>query len=537
MKRPNIVVINPDQMRADALHHLGNEASFTPNMDALAEEGVSFSNAYCQNSVCVPSRCSFMTGLYPHVHGHRTMGYLLRDGEENIFKEMKDNGYFVWSDGRGDLLAGQDRKWLEKNIDVLYEPIGKESGEDEGRGEKGSDTYYSFYRGIVKAEKNHTVETTDVEWTKGAVEQIKNRPADKPFFLFLGLTDPHPPYRVEQKYVDHIETSNLPPRKRNIQASDQKPSMENGLFHTLGVKDWGEERFDQLRTLYLGMCAKVDEQVGWIVEALKEEGIYDDTAIFIFSDHGDYTGDYGLVEKSQNTFPDCLTNVPFIVKPPKGEVIDSGVNDNLVELVDFYATAMSYAKISPKRTHFGKNLQDTMADKTKEHRKYVFCEGGRNYGEKHCMEQSMPGVDEYDPRLNLQASEGGEHTKATMIRSNTYKYVRRLYEQDEFYDLKEGEQVNQIGNRKYKEEIVEMKEALLEWYQETCDVVPFDIDQRFSDDYMVNLMSSFGVPSDYLREQVSIKKRKFSEVMAEMMAMQKVGSHDPGKENNHSEIV
>ncbi len=64
--RPHIIIFNPDELRADALHHLGNPAAITPNLDRLAaEEGVSFSRAYCQNPVCVPSRCSFFTGLYP----------------------------------------------------------------------------------------------------------------------------------------------------------------------------------------------------------------------------------------------------------------------------------------------------------------------------------------------------------------------------------------------------------------------------------------------------------------------------------------
>ena len=81
-KRPHIIIFNPDEMRSSALAHLGNPAAVTPNLDAFAaSEAVSFRNAYCQNPVCVPSRCSFFTGLYPHVHGHRTMSHLLRPGE------------------------------------------------------------------------------------------------------------------------------------------------------------------------------------------------------------------------------------------------------------------------------------------------------------------------------------------------------------------------------------------------------------------------------------------------------------------------
>ena len=111
MNKPNILIINPDQMRADALHHLGNEASHTPVFDALAQEGVSFSNAFCQNPVCVPSRCSFMTGLYPHTKGHRTMSYLQHPGEENLFSDLKKAGYHTVSSTRGDLMGGQFKKY------------------------------------------------------------------------------------------------------------------------------------------------------------------------------------------------------------------------------------------------------------------------------------------------------------------------------------------------------------------------------------------------------------------------------------------
>ena len=86
-KQPHIIIFNPDEMRADAMSHLGNPAAVTPNLDRFAEEdAVSFSRAYCQNPVCVPSRCSFFTGLYPHVYGHRTMSHLLHPGEDSLLK-------------------------------------------------------------------------------------------------------------------------------------------------------------------------------------------------------------------------------------------------------------------------------------------------------------------------------------------------------------------------------------------------------------------------------------------------------------------
>ena len=116
--RPNIIFFNPDEMRADSMGHLGNAAASTPFLDSMAEdEAVSFRNAYCQNPVCVPSRCSFSTGLYPHVRGHRTMSHLLRPGEETMFSELKKNGYHVWMNSRNDLVAAQYPGALE---DLLW---------------------------------------------------------------------------------------------------------------------------------------------------------------------------------------------------------------------------------------------------------------------------------------------------------------------------------------------------------------------------------------------------------------------------------
>jgi arylsulfatase A-like enzyme len=80
MPKPNILIFNPDQFRADALGHLGNSAAHTPILDDLVKnDAVSFRSAFCQNPVCTPSRCSFMSGLYPHVLGHRTMYHMLHE--------------------------------------------------------------------------------------------------------------------------------------------------------------------------------------------------------------------------------------------------------------------------------------------------------------------------------------------------------------------------------------------------------------------------------------------------------------------------
>jgi arylsulfatase A-like enzyme len=233
------------------------------------------------------------------------------------------------------------------------------------------------------------------------------------------------------------------------------------------------------------MCARVDHQFGLVMEALREADMYDDTAVFFFADHGDFTGDYGLVEKTQNTFEDCLTRVPFIVKPPAGVETKPRVSEALVELIDFPATVEALTGITPSHTHFGRSLLPVIAGETDEHRDAVFCEGGRLHGETHCMElestsyQNPTGL--YWPRLSLQRNEGPEHTKAVMCRTKAFKYVRRLYESDELYDLRDdpAELNNRVDDPSLSDVLAQLKERLLTFYMETGDVVPHDADRRW----------------------------------------------------------
>ena len=335
-KRPHIIIFNPDEMRGDALAHLGNPASITPNLDAFAaNEAVSFRQAYCQNPVCVPSRCSFFTGLYPHVRGHRTMSHLLRPGETSMLKELKEAGYYVWMNDRNDLTAGQIPGWTESHATEIYYSGQKKQGpgnvNPDQRGEPGNKYYYSHYEGQLKCNAEGKNYNGDDEVVDAAIERIHNRPADQPLCMFLGLVYPHTPYRVEEPYFSAIDRAKLPKR---VHADDctGKPLMEAEIRKYAGMQDFTDADWDELRAVYLGMCMKIDVQFGKLVEALKEEGIYDDCAIFFLSDHGDFTGDFDLPEKAQNCFEDCLTRVPLLIKPPKNIPLDPGISNSMVEL-------------------------------------------------------------------------------------------------------------------------------------------------------------------------------------------------------------
>ncbi|MBN1250218.1 MAG: sulfatase-like hydrolase/transferase, partial [Anaerolineae bacterium] len=349
------------------------------------------------------------------------------------------------------------------------------------------DSYYSFYVGALDTGGEDIYYDGDWANVLGAIEFIKNAPQDQPLCIYLPLTYPHPPYGVEEPWYSLIDREKLPPRAPAPANWAGKASLLGAIHETQNLQDWTEERWTELRAVYYGMCARLDHQFGLLVAALKDAGLYDDTAIFVFADHGDYTGDYGIVEKTQNTFEDALSRVPFVIKPPKDMPVVPRVSEALVELVDFSATVYDLAGIEPGYWHFGRSLLPVLAGETDVHRDAIFCEGGRLQGEEQAMElesvrtMADPSVSLYWPRIKHQVTdERPWHTKATMCRTRDYKYVRRLYEQDELYDLRTDphEMRNLIDDPAYADVRMTLQERMLTWYMATCDVVPFDTDQR-----------------------------------------------------------
>jgi len=487
-KQPNIIIFNPDQFRSDALAHLGCEASVTPNLDRTSQtDGVSFANAYCQNPVCTPSRCSFMTGWYPHVRGHRTMHYMLQPDEPVLLKILKDQGYFVWWGGKNDLVPGQNG--YSDFCTVHNQTKRKITGHNlhakmDWRGSPEGDNFYSFYAG--KQTPTEGTDYIDGDWANvlDAADLIRDYEGEQPLCIYLPLGYPHPPYGVEEPYYSMIDRSKVKPPVKPYENWDDKPSILKGIRAGQHLQGWSEERLVELKATYLGMCARVDAQYGLILDALRQSGRYDDSAVFFFSDHGDFTGDYGLVEKTQNTFQDCLTRVPFIIKPPKSVPVKPGISQALVELVDFSCTVYDLTGIEPQYSHFGRSLVPLMTGVQSTHRDAVFCEGGRMQEEWHCSEHQsieISGADGlYMPRIRMQTKDGPEHSKAIMLRRNDYKYVCRVYEKDELYDLANDpdETVNLIDDPAYQAIRIDLKERMLQYFVETADVVPFAADQR-----------------------------------------------------------
>lgn len=481
MKKPDIVLFTADGMRLDSLACMGNHAAWTPHMDALVQEGVVFRNAYCQNPSVVAGRCSVMSGLYPHTTGHRSMHYLLRQDEPNLLRIMKDAGYEVIWAGKNDLIPSdvdkseycdawfdgvhdQDARKINCHVNTTMKRMNARLSEQD----------YSFFNGVSTGQ-----EKTDEKCVESILKYLddrKERSNAKPVFIYCSLSFPHVPYGVSQPWYSLIDRDQLPERKPWC---PDKPDMLVLTADRMNLHEWTTEDWNELRAVYLGMVAKWDSLLGKVVQKLKEHGFYDNTSIIACSYHGDYTGDYDIVETVQNCFEDVLTNVPLIIKPAAQFSVKPRITDALVELVDLSATILEMSDIQIDHVQYGESLMHVLAG-DEVHKDAVFCEGGRPYGDIYAMENGHENPsDPYWPRMSVQQMDDA-HARATMIRMGNLKYTMRMSGKDELYDLSidPDETVNLIDQPSYEDDVLKMKLRMLEWYQQTADWIPSRKDIR-----------------------------------------------------------
>ena len=508
--KPNVLFIVADHFRKEALGHFGVNANTTPNLDRFVEtEAMSFENAFCQNPVCVPSRCSFMTGRYPHVGGYRTMHHLLDNGSFNLLTEFKKSGYYVYFGGKNDLFKREvDKSYYcdyrsnafeEYNCRLAGKPIDEdlhhlldgydtklfqeaEAIKTESRHDADSKYYYSLYQGVVDESNPFKVGYTGLEDVEinNAIDFISHYEEQKPLFMYLSMMLPHPHYAAAPRDFDQIDRSEIiSPIRLSESQRLQKPSILEGMRKNHRLYQWDDAELLSFKQTYYAMIAHCDRNFQRIMETLKAKGIYDNTIVVVFSDHGDYAGEYEVAEINQNTFDDFLTNIPLIIKPQKEVQYVPGIKKGLVELLDIPKTIAELADITLSESEFGRSFVSAFMNSNTHLRDYVCCEGGRLNCEQHCTDGGHQPSNLYWARTSVQ-ERMPEHTKAVMIRDDRYKYVYRLYEKDEFYDLKIDpyETNNRIDDSEYNSEIERLKHSMLGFYVETCDVVPKKRDER-----------------------------------------------------------
>lgn len=482
-KRPHVLIFNPDSYRGDVQGHLGNAGAVTPNVDALLNDGgVSYANAFAQNPVCTPSRCSFITGQYPHAQGHRSMKHMLRDHEPHLLKVLMREGYNVWWGGKNDLAAVKTSEDFLKHCTIHNRPEparGKATtpqiGQDDPR-------HNLFYRGVVEGQgEDWPFVDGDCRHVRDAAAYINEMNVDEPTCLFLPLGSPHPPYRVEKEFYDLIDPAKLPPRhgvpENDLPALDKLRELYKA--NRLNEEDWRE-----IKHVYYAMCTKIDALFGQVVTALKNKGIYDNTLIIFMSDHGDFAGDYSLPEKTHFSLQDDLINVPLVIKPPAHIACKQGLRQSLVELVDMCPTIYEMLGIDPDYPVQGKSLLASLAGDDTPMRECVFAEVGSRAGEKSFINKDVLEMDPTNFYVIQSSASHDLHRSGTYVitaRSADYKYIRRGYlNHHELYDLKKdpGELHNLIDQPAYAQVQQQMATHLLNHFMHTADVLRHDVDSR-----------------------------------------------------------
>ncbi|MBB6633169.1 sulfatase-like hydrolase/transferase [Cohnella thailandensis] len=481
----NFIFFFPDEMRAESLGCYGHPVVRTPHLDKLASEGVLFEQCHVQNPVCSPSRCSLMTGLYPHNAGHRTLWHLLRPHEPSLFRYLKEAGYRIKWYGKNHLYSESYlREIMEEEAEQEQEELVKTfAGTFRKKNPYGKDDprFYSF---LMEPEEDQGRESTETAIAiERAAEFLRSEEArEKPFMLYLPTLLPHAPYVVPEPYQSMYRGAELPePRPAGLPG---KPSYHELIRRYRRLDRIEDDTLSKVQEVYLGMISHVDDEFGRLMQALEDSGLKENTTVIVASDHGDYAGDYGLVEKWPNGMEDVLTRVPLIIRSP-GNRAGHAVAEP-VELFDIMATVLDLANIEAAHDHFARTLVPQLGGASGDPQRAVYADGGYDPREPHCFEGD-PVRDAwfannpesiYWPKARQQQEHPDSVGRTTMLRTGDYKLIRRTADRSELYDLKKDprELNNVYEDPSYASIRSELESRLLDWYLHTSDVVPRDSD-------------------------------------------------------------
>lgn len=350
----NVLFISADDLNCD-MSTYGNPQVKTPNLDRLANMGVRFDRAYCQQPLCGPSRASVMTGLRPNKTGFNDNRHQLRDlvpNVETLGQFFQKKGYYsgrvgkiyhyhnpkhIGTDGDDDLPT-----WTER-----FNPIGIDRSQEENitientgaAAEKRSMGISMAWWDPVSEDEDHT----DGKVATQAIKMIeKNK--NKPFFIAAGFFNPHCPYVAPKKYFDLYDINDITMETLESAKEDLKdvPAMatfrdsKNWPYFFPGVSHDGAKR---CKLAYYATISFLDAQIGRILDALEKNNLMEKTIIVFWSDHGYFLGEKGLWYK-RKAF-ELSARVPLIVSVPG--VTQGKPCSRTVELVDLYPTLVDHA--------------------------------------------------------------------------------------------------------------------------------------------------------------------------------------------------
>jgi choline-sulfatase len=387
--RPNVLLILCDQQRHDWLGYRGADWLRTPNLDALAERSMVFTQAICTSPVCAPARIGLASGIRPHRLGSLHNHSFLPLSRQTYYAQLRDRGFHVGCCGKLDLakpdgyngLAG-DRPWAYAwGFTRPHECEGKMHA---GRGNPPNGPYTHWLReqdpkmheafcadyrnragGAVKVLAPSVVPAElfeDVYIGQTSCRMIRELPDDFPWHFFVSFVGPHNPFDPPAEYYEHFRDAEMPA------AVPYEPEGKPPLYRQDPQRLADEEQIRLARRLYAGYIECIDEQIGRILQTVEDRGQADNTYVLFAADHGEMLGDHGRWTKSCQY--EASLRVPMLAAGPD---IQPGQSDALVELSDLNPTICELAGVEPVAEIDARSFVNVLGGRTESHRQWTMA--------------------------------------------------------------------------------------------------------------------------------------------------------------------
>ena len=476
--RPNILFILSDDHTSQAWGIYGGilgDYVKNDNIRRLASEGCVLENAFCTNSISVPSRASILTGAYSQVNNVYTLEDGLKPEEDNIAKRLQASGYQTALFGKWHLKkrpTGFDDFCVFHDQGEYYDPIMKtpDNWVDDDQGRAGN-VMHGFSTDIV----------TDM-----TMDWIRNRDKDKPFMMFCHFKATHEPWDFPERFkhlyddVEFPEPDNLmefgPEESGRTYPGQQLENMawrwETATkdpkawwclypelpFSTQGLDKVAARKktYQKLIKDYLRCGAAIDDNIGKLLDMLDKEGLAENTIVVYVSDQGYFLGEHGFFDKRM-MLEESL-RMPFVIRYPK-EIPSGTRNKDIILNTDFASLLADYAHADTPKDSQGRSFRENLKGETPDDwRQSMYY----RYWTHHMIRPAHMGIRNRDYKLVFLYGDplglAGSDKEAKMPAW-------------EFYDLKADpyENHNQYNNPKYKGIIHQMKEEMIELKKEVKD--------------------------------------------------------------------
>ena len=429
--RPDIVWVNCDQLRWDAVGYAGNTAVHTPNIDRLATRGAVFEQAYCASPVCSPARASWLTGLYPHAHtmfnNYRSVeewGARLGNDVATVTELLAEQGYTCGNVGAWHLgtdehsQRGITEPWLASSYlyaeypDPFFSYL-------EGCGL--SNPYARDAEGVFRYGKEFPLGVlTDprqqrTSWTIDRCIEALEASSAPPFCLLVGIKDPHPPVIPPQELLALYPLQELPFPENFHDPLKGKPSYQQAMRCRIPPGSVNVADFRTVIRYYYALVTHIDRELGRLVDCLDRLGRFDDTLFLFNSDHGEMLGNHGFVEKC------CMyeeaVRVPCLVSWPRRIPAGQRVATPLAG-VDLVPTLLELIGIGLPERIDGRSFAADLTAAGRPEARPVFAEIASDLAIY---------------RGNRDRDQLAAHL---IVRNDDWKYVWNRFDGDELYDLR-----------------------------------------------------------------------------------------------------